>query len=84
MNHPDGLEQRTADLEERIAEREESEDDEDDDAPVILTEYVHPPIPTRECDWQAVTENYDGPGSPIGHGRTEQAAIDDLLEQLQP
>lgn len=82
MNHADGPEQRTADLEERIAGREEGEDEGDE--PVILTEYVYPPIPTRECDWQAVTENYDGPGSPIGHGRTEQAAIDDLLEQLQP
>jgi hypothetical protein len=25
---------------------------------------------------------YDGPGSPIGMGKTEQEAIDDLKEQL--
>ena len=32
--------------------------------------------------WVATTENYDGPGSPIGMGNTEQQAIDDLKEIL--
>ena len=34
--------------------------------------------------WVAVDDDtYDGPGSPIGSGSTEQAAIDDLMEQLE-
>lgn len=49
----------------------------------IRTSCVCPPIPIRNFDWQAVDDNtYDGPGSPIGHGKTEQEAIDDLLEQI--
>lgn len=50
----------------------------------IKTQFVYPPIPIRSFDWSAVDDNtYDGPGSPIGWGPTEQAAIDDLLEQIQ-
>ncbi len=49
----------------------------------IRTENVYPPIPIRDYDWSAVDDNtYDGEGCPIGWGRTEQAAIDDLIEQL--
>ena len=34
--------------------------------------------------WMAVDDDtYDGPGSAIGVGRTEQEAIDDLLEQIE-
>lgn len=47
----------------------------------IITRYDPPPIPIRNCDWQAVTEDYEPP-QPIGLGTTEQEAIDDLLEQL--
>jgi hypothetical protein len=33
--------------------------------------------------WVAVDDNtYDGPGSPLGQGRTEAEAIEDLVEQL--
>tara|TARA_R100001086_G_scaffold225289_2_gene143568 strand:- start:20991 stop:21197 length:207 start_codon:yes stop_codon:yes gene_type:complete len=33
--------------------------------------------------WVAVdADTYDGPGSPIGQGRTKEAAITDLLEQI--
>lgn len=28
-------------------------------------------------------DTYDGPGSPIGSGKTEQEAIEDLKEQLE-
>lgn len=50
----------------------------------VRTECVYPPIPIRDYDWSAVDDNtYDGPGNPIGWGRTEQAAIDDLIEQFQ-
>ena len=34
--------------------------------------------------WTAIDDDtYDGPGSPIGHGQTEQEAKADLLEQLE-
>ena len=50
----------------------------------IRTEFVHPPIPNRNMDWTAVDEDsYDGPGSPIGYGATEQEAIEDLKEQTE-
>lgn len=49
----------------------------------IRTENVYPPIPIRDFDWSAVDDNtYDGEGCPIGWGGTEQAAINDLIEQL--
>lgn len=49
----------------------------------IRTENVYPPIPVRDFDWTAVDDKtYDGEGCPIGWGRTEQAAIDDLVDQL--
>lgn len=50
----------------------------------IRTEFVYPPVPFRDRDWSAVDlDTYDGGYSPIGWGPTEQAAIDDLLEQLE-
>jgi hypothetical protein len=55
----------------------------------IVTHYWPPPIPSRQFDWTAVTDNYEGgdgcderPG-PIGHGRTEVEAIEDLKMQLE-
>ena len=49
----------------------------------IRTDYVFPPIPDRRFDWSAIDdETYDGEGCPIGYGRTEQEAIEDLLDQL--
>lgn len=50
----------------------------------IRTELVYPPIPMRDYDWSAVDDQtYDGdPSQPIGRGRTEWAAIDDLMEQM--
>ncbi len=56
-------------------------------APCIRTELVYPPIASRAWDWSAVDDNtYDGAPdshSPIGYGPTEEAAIADLLEQLE-
>jgi hypothetical protein len=50
----------------------------------IRTEFIFPPIPIRSFDWSAVDDDtYDGHGSPIGYGNTEQAAIDDLLDQIE-
>lgn len=48
----------------------------------VRTENVCPPIPTRDMDWSAVTDDYES-GHPIGQGATEDAAIADLLEQLE-
>lgn len=48
----------------------------------IITKYDPPPIPWREADWSAVYDDYDL-GSPIGHGLTEQDAIDDLLAESE-
>jgi hypothetical protein len=47
--------------------------------PKIVTRYWQKPIPLRQFDWEAVTDNYDL-GSPIGYGRTEEEAISDLVE----
>lgn len=33
--------------------------------------------------WVATTDEYDGPGSPIGHGQTEEEAVASLLEKLE-
>ena len=42
------------------------------------------PMPLRQFDWCAYDdETYDGPGSPIGNGATEQLAIEDLLESME-
>lgn len=46
----------------------------------IITSYECPPIPTRDYDWSAAREDWDE-GDCIGYGRTEQDAIDDLIEQ---
>jgi hypothetical protein len=57
----------------------------------IVTQYSVKPIPVRDMDWAAWDdETYDADcengnwvGGAIGHGPTEQAAIDDLKEQLE-
>ena len=46
----------------------------------IITSQDSPPIPVRDYDWSALREDYDE-GDFIGYGRTEQDAIDDLLEK---
>lgn len=48
----------------------------------VITENVYPPIPDRRWDWSAVFDGYE-PGDPIGRGPTEEAAIEDLLEQIE-
>ena len=49
----------------------------------IKTNHEFPPIPDRRFDWCAVTDNYDGEGSPIGWGRTEEGAIEDLVAIIE-
>jgi len=51
-------------------------------APKIRTAYWPKPIPISNFDWSAVTEDYDL-GPPIGYGRTEAEAINDLKLQLE-
>ena len=46
----------------------------------IITEHWAKPGPERQWDWSAHRKSYE-PGWPIGYGRTEQYAIDELLEQ---
>lgn len=56
----------------------------------IHTNHDNPPIPVCDFDWSAVTDDYDCDcdqdgffsTSPIGHGATEEDAIEDLLEQI--
>lgn len=45
----------------------------------IVTRFVHPPIPSREYDWEANREDYDI-GDLVGYGPTREAAIEHLLE----
>ena len=52
------------------------------DGRVIFTNYVFPSIPLRRFDWSAVTGDYEA-GDPVGWGTTEQAAIADLLAELE-
>lgn len=51
----------------------------------IRTTHVYPPIPIRDFDWSAVDDDtYGGePSDPIGWGKTEQEAIDDLMAQIE-
>lgn len=52
----------------------------------IMTQCVCPPIPIRNFDWVAITDDYDGAPDAgpqlAGHGRTEADAIEDLQCQL--
>jgi hypothetical protein len=50
----------------------------------VRTNFEYPPIPVRSFDWSAIDdETYDGVGCPVGHGATEQQAINDLLAQIE-
>jgi hypothetical protein len=55
---------------------------------LIQTSCWAKPIPDRNYDWSAVLDGYDGGDwetspDPAGWGRTEEAAIQDLLEQIR-
>lgn len=45
----------------------------------LRTQYVGPPIPSRNFDWQAWRDGDEEQG-PIGYGPTEEAAIARLKE----
>lgn len=46
--------------------------------------YSMTPLPVRDFDWSAIDSNsYDGQANdPVGYGKTKEAAIKDLVEQL--
>lgn len=51
----------------------------------IITDFIYPPIPIRQFDWQAIyddDEPNDAGGMARGHGRTEAEAIADLIENF--
>lgn len=56
----------------------------------IETDFWKKPIPTNKFDWSATYDNYEGgdgydePAGPVGHGATEQEAIDSLLANAPP
>jgi hypothetical protein len=45
----------------------------------IVTRVIYPPIPIRDFDWCA---HFDDEEGPTGWGATEQAAIDDLIQNF--
>lgn len=58
----------------------------------VSTSFDYPPIPVRELDWSAVDDDtYDADCDedgffsicPVGHGATEQEAINDLMVQIE-
>lgn len=50
----------------------------------VRVNYWAKPIPDCQFDYAATDdETYDGPPCPVGFGATEEAAIADLLEQLE-
>ena len=49
----------------------------------LKTDYWAKPGPDRQFDWSVIDDDtYDGPGSTIGYGATEEAAIKDFMEQI--
>lgn len=50
--------------------------------PHIETHYWPKPVPSRVFDWSAIWDNYEG-GDPVGHGPTEEAAIEDLKQDTE-
>lgn len=49
---------------------------------MIITSYIHPPIPVRHFDWVAYIDGLEENTKLYGHGASEQAARDDLRAQL--
>lgn len=51
-------------------------------SPKIITSHDYPPIPIRQFDWSAHYDGYEETG-PYGHGPTEEAARQDLIENYE-
>ena len=50
----------------------------------IIVSYEFQPTPSRDYDWVAVLDGYDGANEEniLGHGATEIEPVKDLLEQI--
>ena len=48
---------------------------------MIVTSYIHPPIPLRQYDWAAYEDEETECHQTVGYGETELDAIIDLLAQ---
>ncbi|WP_164749177.1 hypothetical protein [Mesorhizobium sp. M1A.F.Ca.IN.020.04.1.1] len=48
----------------------------------VITSHIFPPIPVRCFDWCAWFDDLGADCSPYGYGRTEEEAIEDLLENF--
>ena len=46
----------------------------------IVTQHDTKPVPSKDYDWEAFREDWDL-DEPIGYGKTEQEAVNDLLER---
>ena len=51
--------------------------------PKIVTHHWPKPNPDRSFDWAAVYDGHEEDGD-YGYGRTEQEAIDDLVNNCEP
>lgn len=49
---------------------------------MIVTQFVCPPVPTRQWDWVAYIKGDEETNGPTGRGPTETEALRDLCEQL--
>lgn len=49
-------------------------------SPRIITTFAYPPIPIRDCDWQAHYAGEEDEQMDVGRGETEAEAIADLVE----
>jgi hypothetical protein len=49
----------------------------------IITSFEYPPIPIRSHDWCAYYDDLGADCSPYGWGRTEEEAIQDLLDNYE-
>lgn len=47
--------------------------------PKIKTDFIYPPIPSRDYDWCAWYAGEEDEQMDVGYGTTEQEAIHDLL-----
>ena len=48
----------------------------------FTTHYDPKPIPARQFDWCATTDDYE-PGAPIGYGATEADAVRELEIEIE-
>lgn len=48
----------------------------------IVTDFVYPPIPSRNFDWVAYIDGQEEEGF-YGYGETEREAVNELLEMLE-